>query len=86
MKKFKLKRPIENVTGDGQIKEVTLKDEKNISAADFYDVSFNPDGSSTLGASAGTIANLFGLTDAQVASLHPKDYVTLNIEISSFLG
>ena len=84
-KKFKLKRPIENVTGDSEIKEVTLKDEKNISASDFYDVSFNADGSSSLGSMAETIANLFTLTSSQVASLHPKDYIVLSGEVSYFL-
>ena len=85
MKKFKLKRPIPNAKGDGELTEVAFKDEKDVSASDFYEVSFSADGSSQLGAMAATIANLAGLTDEQVALLHPKDYIAMSAEVSGFL-
>jgi len=83
--KFKLKRPIQNAAENGELEEVICKDEKDISASDFYDVSFNADGSSQLGSMADTIANLFGLTSGQVASLHIKDYITLSGEVGKYL-
>ena len=83
--KFKLKRPIQNAAQDGEVNEVTCKDEKDISASDFYDVSFNADGSTQLGSMADTIANLFGLTSNQVALLHIKDYITLSGEVGKYL-
>jgi len=84
-KKFKLKRPIEDASGKGELTEIEIKDEKDISASDFYDVSFNADGSSKLGAMADTIANLCGLTDSQVASLHVKDYVAISAEVGKYI-
>jgi len=83
--KFKLKRSIQNAAGTEEINEVSIKDEKDISASDFYDVSFNPDGSSNLGAMADTIANLTGLTNEQVASLHVKDYIKLSAEVGKYI-
>ncbi len=85
MKEFKLKRPIPNAKGDGELTKVTFKDEKDVSASDFYEVSFSADGSSQLGSVAGTIANLAGLTDEQVALLHPRDYIAMSAEVSGFL-
>lgn len=84
-KKFKLQRPIKNAAETGEINEVSIKDEKDISASDFYDVSFSPDGSSNLGAMAETIANLTGLTSGQVASLHIKDYVKVSAEVGKYI-
>ena len=84
-KKFKLQRPIQNAAETGEINEVSIKDEKDISASDFYDVSFSPDGSSNLGAMAETIANLTGLTSGQVAALHVKDYVKLSAELGKYI-
>lgn len=78
--KYTLKRPIPNATDDGEITEVNIKDEKDISASDFYGMTFSNDGTSNLGAMADTIANLCGLTSDQVASLHPKDYIYLSGE------
>jgi len=83
-KVFKLRRPIANAAGTGTIDEVTMKDEKDINAMDFYDVSFSV-GGSTLGAMADTVANLFSLTSTQVATLHPKDFILFSGECSSFL-
>ena len=83
--KFKLKRHIRNAADTDDVTEVKVKDEKDISASDFYDVSFNPDGSSNLGAMAETIANLTGLTSSQVASLHVKDYIKLSAEVGKYI-
>ena len=84
-KKIKLQRPIQNAAETGEINEVEIKDEKDISASDFYDVSFSPDGSSNLGAMADTIANLTGLTSGQVAALHVKDYIKLSAEVGKYI-
>ena len=84
-KKFKLKRAIRNPADTEDIMEVSIKDEKDISASDFYEVSFSPDGSSHLGATAETVANLTGLTSGQVASLHIKDYIKLSAEVGKFI-
>ena len=84
-KKFTLKREIENAAGTDKVTEVTIKDEKDISACDFYDVSFKADGTSNIGSMATTIANLTGLTTSQVASLHVKDYIVLSAEVGNFI-
>ena len=84
-KTFKLKRPIPDATGNGEVNEVSIKDEKDICAADFYDVSFSADGSSNLGATAETVANLTGLTSAQVGLLHVADYIKLSAEVGKFI-
>ncbi len=80
-KVFKLKRPIQNITKDSEITEVKMKDEKDVSASDFYGIAPSGD----LGAMANTVANIFGLTSEQVASLHPSDYIKMTAEISGFL-
>lgn len=80
-KKFKLKRPIQNIAKDAEVTEVTMKEEKDVCASDFYGIS--PTGN--IGAMADTVANMFGLSSAQVASLHPKDYIMLSGELASFL-
>lgn len=85
-KKFDLKRPIRNAADTEDVTEVTVKDEKDISACDFYDVSFSADGSSNLGSMASTIANLTGLTESQVASLHVKDYIVLSGEVGLYIA
>jgi len=38
-----------------------------------------------LGSMAGVVADLTGLTDEQVASLKPKDYMAIMGEVTSFL-
>lgn len=83
--KIKLKRPIQNAAGTGEITEVTVKDEREMTASDFYEVSFSPDGSSNLGAMAETIANLTGLTRSQVASLHISDYIKLSTVVGKHI-
>lgn len=80
-KKFKLKRPIQNIAKDAEVTEVTMKDDKDICAADFYGIS--PTGN--IGAMADTVANMFNLTNEQVASLHPSDYIKLSGELAGFL-
>lgn len=85
VKKIKLKRPISNITGDGEINEVTIKDEKDVSASDFYDMEMSADGKTNLGSMSGVVANLLGLTESQVAEMKPSDYIKIMGEISSFL-
>ena len=86
MAKIKLQRAIKDPSGENDVNEVTVKDEAKITASDFYDISFNPDGSSTLGSYANTIANLTGLTELQVDSLHPKDYIKLSGEVGKYIS
>ena len=80
--RMRLSRPIEDAAGSGEIIEITIKDEKDVSAIDFYGISFGADGKSELGSLAGTIANLTGLTDNQVALLSVKDYMKLNAKVA----
>lgn len=82
---FKLQRPIRNAADTEDIDKITMKDEKDISACDFYGVSFGQDGKTQLGLMAETIANLCGITESQVASLHIKDYLKISGEVSNFL-
>ncbi len=83
--KFKLTRPLENASGDGDISEVTRKEDKDVSASDFYSVTIAQDGTSSLGSMADAISNIYGLTSSQVASLHPKDFILMSGECSTFL-
>lgn len=83
--KIKLKRPIKSIKDDSEISEVTIKDEKEITAYDIYSVTFKQDGTTELGSYAGAIASLCNLTESEVASLHPKDYITLSGEVGKFL-
>lgn len=82
MKKFKLSRPIKDAIGESEVTEINIKSEDDISACDFYDVSFAADGNIKLGTMSGAIANITGLTDEQVGSMSPKDY----IELSGIVG
>ena len=84
-KKFKLKRLIRNAADTEDITEVTVKDEKDVSASDFYDMEVSTDGKMKMGSMSVVIANLTGLTESQVAELHIKDYMILTEEVSSFL-
>ena len=79
-------RPIKDAAGEKEISEITIKDENEISACDFYNISFDGDGKSSLGSYADAIANLAGLTDLQVASMHPKDYVALSAEVGKYIS
>jgi len=84
-KKIKLSRSIRNVADTEDIKEISIKDDKDVSACDFYEMEVSTDGKMNIGSMAGVIANLTGLTDEQVASLKPKDYMEVMGEASSFL-
>lgn len=83
--KFKLKRPIKDASGEKDIDTVEMKDEKDISASDFYSFEIRTDGKTELGGMADPISNLFGLTDEQVASLDIKDFVALSAEVGKFI-
>jgi len=82
----KLKRPIKDAAGTGELKELKIKDESEMSASDFYDVTFSATGEMRLGDMAGTIANITGITEEQVASLHPSDFIMLSGEVGKYLG
>ena len=84
-KSFKLKRAIRNAAGTEDIKSVKIKDEKDMTAFDFYSMPVSADGTMLVGDTSETIANLFTLTSEQVASLHPKDYFVFMGECGSFL-
>jgi len=85
-KKIKLSRSIRNASDSEDIEFVTIKDESEISAFDFFDVTFSADGSTKLGSMAETIANLTGLTYEQVGSLHIKDYTLLSAEVGKYIA
>lgn len=85
MSKIKLSRPIRNAADTENIEEITIKDEKDVSASDFYNLEISTDGKMNLGTMAGVVADLTGLTDEQVASLKPKDYMAIMGEVTSFL-
>ena len=82
---IKLKRPIKDAAGTGEVSELKIKDESEMSASDFYDVVISSSGEMRLGDMAGTIANLTGITEEQVASLHPSDYIKLSGEVGKYL-
>jgi len=84
--KFKLKRPIKDAAGTSDITELKIKDESDMSASDFYDVIISSNGEMRLGDMAGTIANITGITEEQVASLHPSDFIMLSGEVGKYLG
>lgn len=85
-KKIKLIRPIKDAKGENDITEITMKPEDQMSAHDFYDVQFDVNGGTTLGSTAPAIANLCGLTSAQVANLHPKDYLMLSLDVGKYIS
>lgn len=86
MKKIKLIRPIKDAAGVNDITEITIKDEDKISASDFYDVEMptNENASIPLKAFEPVICNLCGLTSAQVAQMHVKDYMGLTGEVGKY--
>lgn len=83
--KFKLTRAIISADGAHDVNEVNIKDSKDVTAYDFFGMKISADGTSGLGAMADPIANLTGLTEEQVASLSPKDFLTLSAEVGKFL-
>ena len=82
---IKLKRPIRDAADKEDLLEVTLKDENDVSASDFYNMEVSTDGKMNMGSLSGVVANLTGLTESQVAELHIKDYMILTEKVSSFL-
>ena len=85
MKQIKLIREIDNAAGTDKISEVNLKEEAEMNAADFYDITMSADGKMELGNFAAAIANLTGLTSSQVASMHPKDFMMLCGEVGKYI-
>jgi len=81
MKQYKLNRPIKDVSGENDIDEITVKEEDDLNASDFYAVVANPSGENL----AETVANMCGLTSMQVASMSPKDYVHLSNEVGKYV-
>ncbi len=77
MKKIKLIRSIKDVTGKEDIKEISMKEEAEMCASDFYDVVMSSDGSMLVKDFEPAICNLCGLTSSQVAQMHIKDYMML---------
>ena len=63
-----------------------MKDDSLICASDFYGIKVTPDGVAELGDTAPTVANLLGLTETQVGSMHPKDFLHFHIIVGNFLG
>ena len=88
MKKYKLKRAIKD-HNDNDVKELQIKDDNDICASDFYNIQVNygEDGQvkETLGDLKDAIANVCGLTTAQVNSMHPSDYIKLSAIVGKFL-
>ena len=62
-----------------------MKEEKDMTASDFYDVAFSADGTVKLGDMESAICNLYGLTSSQVASMHVKDYLSLSQEVGKHI-
>lgn len=86
MKKIKLIRPIKDAKGENDITEISIKDEKDITAYDYMNYKISNDGTTELGAMVGSICNLCGLTEEQVLSMAPKDYMHIYAEVGKHLG
>ncbi len=78
---LKLKRPILSANGKDEINEITRKKDDDISATDFLDMDLT----SKLGSQLPIICNLYNLTEKQVGSLHPKDFMLLVAEVGKFI-
>jgi hypothetical protein len=84
MLEYKLKRPIKDMN-DNNIDVIKIKDDEEVTASDIYsfkveiDASGNPIGD--LKIFRGVIANICGLTEMQVDTMHPSDYMYL-VEIA----
>lgn len=85
-KKIKLIRSIRNAADTDDVKEISMKDETEMSASDFYDVVLSSDGKIALGDMESAICNLCGLTSEQVASMSPKDYIMLSGEVGKYIA
>ena len=91
MEKFKLTRPIRNAADTDDITEISIKSSDEVSASDFFGIKIptqQTDGASStnLGAMAGAIENIAGLTSSQVASLDIKDYIALSAIVGKYIG
>ncbi len=86
MEKFKLKRPIKDAMGKNDISEVSIKSEDELTAYDFYNVSFGSNGDVKIGAMAEAIANVCSLTSEQVALMHPRDYLGLSEIVGKYIA
>jgi len=78
---LKLKRPILSANGKDEINEITRKKDEDISAVDFLDMDLT----SKLSSQLPIICNLYNLTEKQVGSLHPKDFMILVSEVGKFI-
>ena len=78
---LKLSRPILSASGKDEILEITRKKDDDISATDFLDMELTAKLSSQLP----IICNLYNLTEKQVGSLHPKDFMSLVAEVGKFI-
>jgi len=72
-RKLVLKRPILSEDGKKEIKFITRKKDDDISAFDILDSKYT----SSLTAQKNTVCNLYGLSEEQVSSLFPSDYMYL---------
>lgn len=81
MKKYTLKRPIKDVSGEKEITEVQMKEEEDFNASDFFEVVALPSGENL----ADLVANMCALTSLQVASMSPKDYIHLAGEAGKYV-
>ena len=84
-KKMKLIKSIPNALEDGEINEIEIRDEDTYTASDFYDIEIPTDGKLKMGMYAPGIANITGLTESQVASLHFKDYAQLAETVGKYI-
>jgi len=89
MKDFKLKRSIFD-TQENEIKVLKIKDEDEVSAVDFFDMTVDVDElgnvKNSMGSMVEPIANICGITTSQVKSLHPSDYIKLSAVVGKYLG
>lgn len=85
MKEITLIRPIKDAAGEAELKTIKAKEENELTAYDFYDVEFDASGKMKLGNMASAIANVCNLTEGQVASMHPKDFIMLSAEVGKFI-
>ncbi len=77
---FKLKKPLKNTDGSLR-KEITVKDEKDISAGDIAEALVVPNYRNITEG----IANISALTTSQVNSLHPTDWNKLSLKVGKFI-
>jgi len=79
---LKLKRPILSANGKEEIAEITRKKDDDISALDFLDMDLT----TKLGSQLPVICSLYNLTEKQVSSLHPKDFMELVAVVGKYIS